>query len=82
MANYKNSTIERLKATEEAEAIMSEAAEKATAKLEAAGFGPDDEESAHPCSMCSCPEFKPSWSNPYQCRHPGCRHGWPRHLLQ
>ena len=82
MANYKNDSTEQVKASEEAEAIMSEAAGKAAAKLTAAGFGPHDEESADACSLCSCREFKPSWSNPYQCRNPGCRHGWPRHLIQ
>lgn len=77
----KQLTNDQRKAAEEAEAIMREAAAKAAAKLTAAGFRPhDEEESSSECRQCSCPEFKPKFSNPFQCRRPGCGHSAPFHM--
>ena len=73
-------TNDQRKAAEEAEAIMREAAGRAAAKLSAAGIRPNDEENFSECRECACPEFKPKFSNPFQCRQPGCGHSAPFHM--
>jgi hypothetical protein len=77
----KKLTNDQRKAAEEAEAIMRDAAAKASAKLTAVGLRPHEhEEGSTACRECSCPEFKPKFSNPFQCRQEGCNHSVPFHM--
>jgi len=82
MANDKKLTSEQVKALDEAEAILDEAAGRAEVQLRAAGFRPrDDEETGRPCLVCSCPQFTPTYENPSRCRQPNCNHGVHKHRI-